>query len=82
MEQKIIQIGNSTGLIIPKLLLKKLKLQTGSEVLIEPDPDRGTLVIVKKGEKRKLFNISPHFLEILEKVNTDYGDSLRKLADI
>ena len=80
MEQKIIQIGNSTGVIIPKALLNQIGLETGQEVLIEQDLTTNALIIVKKGTKIKR-SIAPEFIDILEKVNKQYGSVLRELAE-
>ena len=80
MEQKIIQIGNSTGVIIPKALLNQIGLETGQEVLIEQDPTTNALIIIKKGTKIKR-SIAPEFIDILERVNKQYGSVLRELAE-
>ncbi len=79
MEQKIIQIGNSTGIIIPKALLNQIGLETGQVVLIEQDPTTNTLIIVKKGAKTKR-SVTPEFMDILDRVNKQYGSALKELA--
>lgn len=79
MQQKIIQVGNSTGVIIPKSLLDQVGLQTGSEVEIEQDTQTNVLVISKKGQKRS--SVSARFLEILERVNQKYQAALKELAE-
>ena len=80
MEQKIIQIGNSTGVIIPKALLDEAGLKPGSHVIIEQDPQDGTLTIREKGKAKKKTSITPEFLDILDKVNKNYGPALKELA--
>ena len=80
MTQKIIQIGNSTGIIIPKALLDLLGLQTGSEVSVETDTQTNALIIQNSETVKKISSISPHFLEVLEKVNQEYSGALRELA--
>ena len=80
MTQKIIQIGNSTGIIIPKVLLDQIGLQPGSEVNVETDTHTNTLVIQNAETSKKASSISPHFLKVLEKVNTEYEGALRELA--
>lgn len=79
MQQKIIQVGNSTGVIIPKSLLDQVGLQAGSEVEIEQDTQTNVLVISKKGQKRS--SVSTRFLEILERVNQKYKAALKELAE-
>lgn len=80
MQQKIIQIGNSTGVIIPKSLLEETNMQVGEEINIEQDPSDNSLRIAKKGSKSSARSISPKFMDLLEKVNKNYGQALKKLA--
>lgn len=80
MTQKIIQIGNSTGIIIPKSLLKLIGLKPGSEVTVETDKSTNSLIIQNKATVVKSSTITPHFIKILDKVNKQYGPALRKLA--
>ncbi len=80
MNQKIIQIGNSTGIIIPKSLLDQVGLEAGNEVEIEENQATNSLTIVKKGTKVKTSSINEHFLNILDKVNKEYSSALKQLA--
>ncbi|HZE87366.1 MAG TPA: AbrB/MazE/SpoVT family DNA-binding domain-containing protein [Methylomirabilota bacterium] len=80
MQQKIIQIGNSTGIIIPKSLLDQVGLQTGNEVEIQENKNDNSLIIFKKGMKTKSSSINNHFLNILDKVNKQYRSALKELA--
>ncbi|MEX2012796.1 MAG: AbrB/MazE/SpoVT family DNA-binding domain-containing protein [Candidatus Levyibacteriota bacterium] len=77
MTQKIIQIGNSTGIILPKELLMKKGLKAGSAVFIEDSND--DLIIISK-TAGNYSSITPGFVKILEKVNKKYGPALRALA--
>ena len=81
MTQKIIQIGNSTGIIIPKALLEKLGLKPGEEVVVEENTTMKAVTITKKGQKATLSSITPEFLAILDKVNKNYGAALKELAE-
>ena len=80
MEQKIIQIGNSTGVILPKSLLAKAGLKPGTKVVIEEDAGSDSLIISKMGSKNHRSSLTPQFMEMLEKVNKHYGSALRELA--
>ena len=80
MEQKVIQIGNSAGLIIPKTLMEQVGLKEGSQVVIEKDPSSDALTIVKKGSTVHASSITPEFMKIIEKVNKRYGKALKELA--
>ncbi len=78
MQQKIIQVGNSAGVIIPKALLDQLKLEPGSQIIIQQDPNGEAIMITKKGAKAS--SVNSKFLDILEKVNKEYGLALKELA--
>lgn len=80
MTQKIIQIGNSTGVIIPKAILDELGLQPGNEVTLESDLQSNSLIIQDPSKGKKTSSITPHFLTVLEKVNKEYTGALRNLA--
>jgi putative addiction module antidote len=80
MQQKIIQIGNSTGVILPKAMLEQLGLRSGSEIEIQEDIQEQSLVITKKGAGKKPSTLNDHFFRVLEKVNTNYGTALKTLA--
>ena len=81
MLQKIIQIGNSTGVIIPKSLLDAMELSAGQEIEIQQDKESKTLIIHKKGANVHASSITTHFLKILDKVNQEYGAALKELAN-
>lgn len=80
MQQKIIQIGNSTGVILPKAMLEQMGLRSGSEIEIQEDIQEQSLIITKKGALKKSSTLSDHFFRVLEKVNANYGTALRTLA--
>lgn len=77
MTQKVIQIGNSMGIIIPKALLDKLQIKPGNEVIIEESAE--SLRISKKGSRSS--SITPDFMELINKVNKQYGKALKTLAE-
>jgi putative addiction module antidote len=78
MQQKIIQIGNSTGIIFPKEFLDKKGLKSGAQVFIDENTDDDIIVISKTSGA--FSSISPKFMKTLEKVNKNYGTALRDLA--
>lgn len=80
MTQKIIQIGNSTGIIIPKALLELLGVQTGNEIRIETDETTNSLIIHNAKSVIKKSSITPHFLSVVDKVNREYSSALAQLA--
>lgn len=80
MNQKIIKIGNSTGIIIPKSILDAVGLKIGGEVRLETDKISKALIIQNKASAQKNSSINPYFLKILNKVNKQYASALQSLA--
>jgi hypothetical protein len=78
MMQKIIRIGNSVGVIIPKVLNGN-HLRLGEMVNVEKDLASGTYTI-SKNKKSGISSITPHFFAILDRVNSQYGKALREIA--
>lgn len=77
MIQKIIQIGNSIGIIIPQILAKN-SLKAGDIVYVEKDQTSNTFIINK--DKKKFSSITPHFLSVLDRVNKQYSKTFKELA--
>ncbi len=82
MEQTVIQIGNSDGIIFPKQLMKALNLKRGEKVVSEKaDDDQGFVVRTTKRKKVKYTSsVTPEFLKILDGINKRYGPALAELA--
>lgn len=84
MEQKLIKIGNSLGVIIPQTLRKNTSLKVGDTVLVEKDSEGEMFLIrTKKGSKKnkKEDALDPAFLTWLEKFNARYKKALTELAN-
>ncbi|MGA8741456.1 MAG: AbrB/MazE/SpoVT family DNA-binding domain-containing protein [Terracidiphilus sp.] len=69
---KIISIGNSVGIILPKETLVRLKLEKGDTVCLSETPYGAHLTPYDELFHRKV--------EATEKVMKKYRDTLRKLA--
>ncbi len=70
---KVTTIGNSTGVIIPKELLEKLRVSKGD-----------TLFVVETSNGIELTPYNPEFanqMELAEKVMREDRDVLKKLAE-
>ena len=78
MQQKVVQIGNSIGVIIPQALSKNT-LRPGDIVHVEKAPVGDAFVISKSGEGKTSF-ITPEFLSWLEAFNKKYKKALTELA--
>ncbi|OGM75121.1 hypothetical protein A2382_03245 [Candidatus Woesebacteria bacterium RIFOXYB1_FULL_38_16] len=76
MEQAIIQIGNSVGVIIPSKFRKQIGFKKGSKVYINIDTQNN--IIISK-EKKDVTDSG--IFNILEGVNKRYGKALRELAE-
>jgi putative addiction module antidote len=70
---KLTAIGNSTGVILPRELLEKLRVERGDELMVLETPDG-----------IKLTAYDPEFAEqmdVAEKIMKERRDLLRKLAE-
>lgn len=73
MKLKITTVGNSAGVVLPKELLARLRLEKGDELFVTETPDG-----------IKLMAYDPEFdrrMAIAERIMRDNRDVLRKLAD-
>lgn len=77
MTRKILQIGSSVGVTIPKSILKKLNLTVGDEVDVEADD--GRVLIQKRRDQDKPIN--PKLLEWTDNFIETYRDALEELSD-
>lgn len=79
MEQNVIPIGNSAGVIIPAKLRSQIGLQLGSKLVIKIGPD-GKSLILSQSDPGQISSITPGFIKTLEGVNRRYGAVLSDLA--
>lgn len=80
MEQTIIRVGNSVGVILPKTVRDQVGFKPGDKVFVEPDRNGHSLVLHKKGKGIKPITITPEFYNWLEGFNKRYGKALQELA--
>jgi putative addiction module antidote len=73
LKLKLIPVGNSTGVILPKELLEKLRVQKGDELHVLETPDGVQLVPFDAEFARQM--------DVAEKVMREDRDVLRKLAE-
>ena len=79
MQQKIIQIGNSQGITLSKTVLQDLNATKTGSISLVKNPDNKTYTLMQSGESA-VSSITPHFLNVLERVNKVYGSALKELA--
>jgi putative addiction module antidote len=70
---KLTAIGNSTGVVLPRELLDKLRVQRGDELMVLETPDGITLTPFDPEFARQM--------EVAERVMREDRDLLRKLAE-
>lgn len=72
MKLKITAIGNSAGLILPRELLARLRVEKGDELFVVDTPDGIALTAYDPSRAREL--------EVAERVMREDRNVLRKLA--
>lgn len=70
---KIIAIGNSAGIILPKEILTRLKVGKGDAIYLSETPQGAYLTPYDEQFERKL--------EAADRVMRKYRDTLKKLAE-
>lgn len=81
MLQKIIQVGNSYAVTIPKDFVREAKLKSGQAIRVETDVDLATLTVQPlRVSRMQKGNLTPEFLSWLKKFNARYKDALKELA--
>lgn len=79
MLQKIIQVGNSAAVTIPKDFLRTSRLKIGDSVMVEIDSDISQISI-RPQETAKRVSLTPEFLRWLKKFTDEYRPVLEELA--
>lgn len=79
--QKVIKVGNSLAVTIPKEMLAQVHYKAGQMVVIESDNGLGVLVVKPKSlMKNKMAN--PEFKDWLDEFTAKNAKLLKKLANI
>lgn len=80
MLQKIIQVGNSYAVTIPRAFADKTKWRAGQEVFVDADAETRTLTIQPKNASVQKSSLTPEFLIWLKQFNAKYKTVLTELA--
>lgn len=80
MLQKVIQVGNSLAVTIPKGFVDEIRLRAGQKIRVEGDPDTATFMVQPVNVSMQKENLTPEFLRWLKKFNARYKDALKELA--
>lgn len=81
MLQKVIKVGNSAAVTIPKDFLDQTGIKPGDKVMVDADRVSESMSVYKAGSKNNKSSITPEFLDTVKKINQRYGPALRKLAE-
>lgn len=79
MIQKVINVGNSSAITIPKSFLKETKMKSGDQVIVEADFVSKVLTVRPKYVKKSI-SISEDFTVWTEKLINKYQPVLEELA--
>ncbi len=72
MKLKVTTVGNSTGVVLPKELLAKLRVEKGDHLYVTETPDGIKISAYDEEFARKM--------EVAERIMRDRRDVLRELA--
>lgn len=81
MTQKIVRVGNSAAVTIPKEFLRQAKLNIGDKVEVESDKDLRVVFIKPTGSFVQT-KITPEFKSWLDDFISENQDVLKKLAHL
>ena len=81
MTQKIVRVGNSAAVTIPKEFLTQAKLNIGDKVEVESDKDLRIMLIKPTGSFVQT-KITPEFKSWLNDCISENQDVLKKLAHL
>lgn len=80
MIQKIIRVGNSYAVTIPKSFIEESKWEAGQPVAVNADLVARSITIQEKEASAHKSPLQPEFLTWLEQFNTKYKAVLAELA--
>ncbi len=80
MIQKIIKVGNSAAITIPKQFLKEAKMKVGDEVIVEENA-RNEMLLIKSKKRADYPSLTPEFFSWLDMVTKKYKEVIAELAN-
>ena len=78
MEQKVIQVGNSLGVVIPANLRTQNGLQTGSSVVLKQTEEG---ILITSPRKQATHDVDAKFAKMVDEFITEHEDVLKELAN-
>ena len=80
MLRKIFKTGNSVVVSLPKNALEYLQINEGSEVNVELDREKRTIVITPAEPSMAVLGVDPEFAHQVAEFIEQYRPALKKLA--
>ncbi len=77
MMQKLIQIGNSVGIIIPQVFRNEAGLKPGDKVEVKL---KGNDVVLSRSKRELSGGVNAKFMKIVDEFITEHEDVLNELA--
>ncbi len=77
MEQAVIKIGNSAGVIIPQKILNSAGIKLGDKVIVEEKSKKISIAQVKKATG----GIDAKFMKMVDEFIEEHKDVLKTLAN-
>lgn len=77
MEQKVIQIGNSAGVVIPRELRRQMGIRVGENVAVDKNGDN---IVISNPKKKRVRAVDAKFAKIVEEFIDEHEDVLKELA--
>ncbi len=78
MQQKVIQIGNSSGITLPRSIRQNAGLKPGDKVEVNT---KGSDIIISPVKKVKVAGVNAKFVKMVDEFINEHEDVLRELAN-
>ncbi len=78
MLQKVIKVGNSLAVTLPRQFAKARKISAGQKVFVEADPELDIVQISTKGESNSA--LTPEFKKWLDEISEKHENTIKELA--
>lgn len=77
MEQTVIKIGNSKGIVIPQKILNTSRIQLGDTIMVVAEDKK----IVLKPLKKETGGVDAKFMKMVDEFIEDHKDVLQALSN-
>lgn len=77
MEQRVIQIGNSVGVVLPQDIRQTLGLRRGDRVVLNK---KGDDIVISRSKKSLAGGVNDRFMKIVDDFIDEHEDVLQELA--